>query len=72
VAYPPDRASHRDRGVVNLPSGGPHHATYGAALCRLPIIVPAAFDAHIDLAVTDEYPMAQAFVVISAVPMRHG
>jgi holo-[acyl-carrier protein] synthase len=62
----------RDLGVVNLPSGKPTMELAGAALCRLQAIVPAGYEAHIDLAITDEYPMAQAFVVISAVPKRHG
>jgi holo-[acyl-carrier protein] synthase len=44
----------------------------GAALCRLQAIVPAGLVPHIDLAITDEYPLAQAFVVISAVQSRHG
>jgi holo-[acyl-carrier protein] synthase len=61
----------RDLGVVNLPSGRPTMELAGAALCRLQAIVPAGFTAHIDLAITDEYPMAQAFVVISAVQLRN-
>jgi len=62
----------RDLGVVNLPSGRPTMQLTGAALYRLQAIVPAGFEPHIDLAITDEYPMAQAFVVISAVQSRHG
>ena len=62
----------RDLGVVNLPSGRPTMELAGAALCRLHAIVPAGFDPHIDLAITDEYPLAQAFVVISAVQLRNG
>jgi holo-[acyl-carrier protein] synthase len=62
----------RDLGVVNLPSGQPTMELAGAALCRLQAIVPAGFDPHIDLAMTDEYPMAQAFVVISAMQLRQG
>ena len=62
----------RDLGVVNLPSGRPTIELAGAALCRLRAIVPPGFDPHIDLALTDEYPMAQAFVVISAVQLRNG
>jgi holo-[acyl-carrier protein] synthase len=62
----------RDLGVVNLPSGRPTMELAGAALCRLQAIVPAGFEPHIDLAITDEYPMAQAFVVISAVQLRNG
>ena len=57
----------RDLGVVNLPSGRPTMRLTGAALHRLRAIVPAGFEPQIDLAITDEYPMAQAFVVISAV-----
>ena len=44
----------------------------GGALCRPQAIVPTGFEAHIDLAITDEYPMAQAVAVISAVQMRNG
>jgi len=62
----------RDLGVINLPSGRPTLQLAGAALCRLQAIVPTGFDPHIDLAITDEYPMAQAFVVISAVQWRNG
>ena len=62
----------RDLGVINLPSGRPTMQLSGAALCRLQAIVPTGFDPHIDLAITDEYPMAQAFVVISAVRWRNG
>jgi len=52
--------------------GGSTVRLAGAALCRPQAIVPARFEAHIGLAITDEYPMAQAFVVISAVQMRNG
>jgi holo-[acyl-carrier protein] synthase len=62
----------RDLGVVNLPSGRPTIELAGAALCRLRTIVPAGCEPHIDVALTDEYPMAQAFVVISAVQLRNG
>ena len=56
----------RDMGVVNLPSGKPTLRLTGGALERLQAITPAGYDAQIDLALTDEYPLAQAFVVISA------
>jgi holo-[acyl-carrier protein] synthase len=62
----------RDLGVVNLPSGKPTMVLTGAAFARLRALVPAGLDARIDLAITDEYPMAQAFVVISAVQLQHG
>ncbi|HEY1542186.1 MAG TPA: holo-ACP synthase [Xanthobacteraceae bacterium] len=56
----------RDMGVVNLPSGKPTLRLTGGALKRLQAITPAGYEAQIDLALTDEYPLAQAFVVISA------
>ena len=62
----------RDLEVVNLASGRPTMQITGAALCRLQAIVPTGFEPHIDLAITDEYPLAQAFVVISAVQLRNG
>jgi holo-[acyl-carrier protein] synthase len=57
----------RDMGVVNLPSGRPTLKLSGGALARLKAITPEGYEAHIDLTITDEGPMAQAFVVISAV-----
>ena len=56
----------RDMGVVNLPSGRPTLALTGGALERLKDITPADCEARIDLTITDEGPMAQAFVIISA------
>jgi holo-[acyl-carrier protein] synthase len=58
----------RDMGVVNLPSGRPTMQLTGGALARLEAMTPAGFEAHIDLTISDEGPMAQALVVISAVP----
>jgi holo-[acyl-carrier protein] synthase len=58
----------RDMGVVNLPSGRPTMRLTGGALRRLQEMTPAGCTARIDLTVTDEGAMAQAFVVISAVP----
>jgi holo-[acyl-carrier protein] synthase len=58
----------RDMGVVNLPSGKPTLRLTGGALQRLNAITPAGCEPHIDLALTDEWPYAQAFVVISALP----
>ena len=58
----------RDMGVVNLPSGRPTMQLTGGALQRLQAITPAGHEARIDLTITDECPLAQAFVVISAVP----
>jgi len=58
----------RDMGVINMPSGRPTMALTGGALKRLQKITPAGHAAQIDLTITDEGPMAVAFVVISAVP----
>ena len=58
----------RDMGVVNLPSGRPTLALTGGAAARLKEITPGGHEARIDLSLTDEYPIAQAIVVISAIP----
>ena len=58
----------RDLGVVNLPSGRPTMKLTGGALERLRAITPPDHEARIDLTITDEGPMAQALVIISAVP----
>lgn len=58
----------RDMGVINLPGGRPTMKLTGGALKRLESLTPPGFEARIDLSITDEYPMAQAFVVISVVP----
>jgi holo-[acyl-carrier protein] synthase len=58
----------RDMGVVNLPSGRPTMQLTGGALQRLQALTPQGYEARIDLTITDEGPMAQAFVIISAVP----
>jgi holo-[acyl-carrier protein] synthase len=59
----------RDMGVVNLPSGQPTLHLTGGALARLRTITPAGCEAHISLALTDEWPFAHATVIISAVPV---
>jgi len=55
-------------GVVNLPSGRPTMKLTGGALKQLEAMTPAGYEARIDLTITDEGPLAQAHVVISAVP----
>jgi holo-[acyl-carrier protein] synthase len=57
----------RDMGVVNLRSGKPTMALTGGALARLEKITPAGMRAQIDLTITDDFPLAQAIVIISAV-----
>jgi holo-[acyl-carrier protein] synthase len=60
----------RDMGVVNLPSGRPTMQLTGGALARLTAITPPGCAAQIDLSITDEWPLAQAFIVISAVARK--
>jgi holo-[acyl-carrier protein] synthase len=57
----------RDMGVINLPSGRPTMRLTGGALERLHEITPAGYVAQIDVTLTDESPIAQALVIISAV-----
>lgn len=57
----------RDMGVVNLPSGKPTVALTGGALARLQEITPDGMTPQIDLTITDDFPLAQAIVIISAV-----
>jgi holo-[acyl-carrier protein] synthase len=58
----------RDMGVINLPSGKPTMRLTGGALKRLEALTPKGHSAQIDLTITDDGPMAQAIVIISAVP----
>ncbi len=58
----------RDMGVVNLPSGKPTMALTGGAAERLERLMPAGHRPEIHVTITDDFPMAQAFVVIEAVP----
>ena len=56
----------RDLGVVNLPGGKPSMQLTGGAAQRLAAITPVGMTPQIDLTLTDEYPIAQALVIISA------
>jgi len=58
----------RDMGVVNLRSGQPTMALTGGAAERLAKMVPEGMEAQIHLTITDDGPMAQAIVIISAIP----
>jgi holo-[acyl-carrier protein] synthase len=58
----------RDMGVVNLRGGQPTMALTGGALIRLTEITPEGMEPVIHLTITDDHPLAQAFVIISAVP----
>jgi holo-[acyl-carrier protein] synthase len=57
----------RDMGVINLPGGKPGLQLTGGALRRLEELTPKGHMAQIDLTITDDFPLAQAIVVISAV-----
>jgi holo-[acyl-carrier protein] synthase len=57
----------RDMGVVNLPGGKPTMQLTGGALERALAITPEGFGYAIDLSITDDFPLAQAIVIISAV-----
>ncbi|HLG89979.1 MAG TPA: holo-ACP synthase [Alphaproteobacteria bacterium] len=57
----------RDMGVVNLPGGRPTLVLTGGALERLRAMTPSGMAPRIDLTMTDEPPLAQAVVIISAV-----
>jgi holo-[acyl-carrier protein] synthase len=56
----------RDMGVVNLPSGQPTMHLTGGAAARLATLLPPGHHAVIHLTITDEYPLAQALVMIEA------
>jgi holo-[acyl-carrier protein] synthase len=58
----------RDMGVVNLPSGQPTMALTGGAAERLAALVPPGHRPAIHVTITDDFPLAQALVVIEAVP----
>jgi holo-[acyl-carrier protein] synthase len=58
----------RDMGVVNLRSGEPTMKLTGGAAARLKAITPAGMVAQIKLTITDDYPLAQAMVIIEALP----
>lgn len=62
----------RDMGVVNLPGGKPTIELTGGAAARLAQIVPAGMEPRIDITLTDEPPMAEALVIIWAMPAGGG
>jgi holo-[acyl-carrier protein] synthase len=60
----------RDIGVVNLPGGKPTMKLENGAAKRLADLLPAGYEARIHLTITDDFPLAQAFVVIEALPLE--
>ena len=59
----------RDMGVVNLKSGKPTLILTGGAKAHLDRLVPDNMVSQIDLNLSDDFPLAQAIVIISAIPM---
>jgi holo-[acyl-carrier protein] synthase len=60
----------RDMGVVNLPSGKPTMHLTGGAAAKLERLVPIGHRPVIHLTITDDFPLAQAFVIIEALPVE--
>jgi holo-[acyl-carrier protein] synthase len=60
----------RDMGVVNLPSGKPTMHLTGGAAAKLERLLPSGHRAVIHLTITDDFPLAQAFVIIEALPVE--
>lgn len=60
----------RDMGVVNLSSGRPTIVLTGGAAEQLKRITPTGYAARIDLTLTDDFPQAQAIVIISGIPIK--
>jgi holo-[acyl-carrier protein] synthase len=56
----------RDMGVANLPSGQPTMLLTGGAAARLAEMTPPGHLPHIHVSLTDDYPLALGFVIISA------
>ncbi len=62
----------RDMVVANLPTGQPYMVITGGAKARLDSLTPPGMTAQVHVSQTDEYPMAHAMVIISAVPTPQG
>ncbi|MGV1917433.1 holo-ACP synthase [uncultured Agrobacterium sp.] len=60
----------KDMGVINLPSGKPTMLLTNGAAERLEALMPAGHEAVIHLTITDDFPYAQAFVIIEALPVQ--
>jgi holo-[acyl-carrier protein] synthase len=58
----------KDMGVANLPSGKPTMRLTGGAQARLEEMTPKGLKAVVHLTITDDFPLAQAFVIIEALP----
>ena len=58
-----------DMGVVNLPGGKPTMRLTNGAAARLAELIPDGHEPKIHVTITDDFPLAQAFVIIEAVPI---
>ncbi|MEQ1716212.1 MAG: holo-ACP synthase [Hyphomicrobium sp.] len=56
----------KDIGVINAATGRPTLHLQGGAAKRLALLIPPGYSARIDVTLTDEYPLAEAVVIISA------
>lgn len=56
----------KDIGVVNAPGGAPTLALTGGAALRLEKMTPPGKTLSVHVSLTDDFPMAQAIVIISA------
>ncbi len=59
----------KDMGVVNEPSGRPTMILAGGAAAQLARMTPEGHSARVHLTITDDFPYAQAIVMIEAVPL---
>ncbi|MDB5699570.1 MAG: holo-ACP synthase [Alphaproteobacteria bacterium] len=60
----------KDIGVINQASGAPTFTLSGGAKQRLDEMTPEGHAAEVHLTMTDDHPFAQAFVIITAIPLR--
>ena len=60
----------RDMGVANLPGGKPTMVLTNGARERFNKLIPEGMEGALHITITDDYPLAQAFVVIEALEKR--
>lgn len=58
----------RDMGVVNDKNGKPTMKLTNGAAKRLAEMMPSGYEPHVHVTITDDFPLAQAFVIIEALP----
>ncbi len=56
----------RDMQVANSASGQPGMTLTGGAAARLAALTPPGYSTSVHLSMTDDFPLAQAFVILSA------